>query len=137
MSTNEQDISENISEPGSYAPISMGDFFKKIEDEKYGELDDDYKLKDEATYSEQITNFRKIHSDADQLFNKRDEAIDKYKEALRRNESNEHIRITYSRLMILTYYIKRLIIDFFEKSNEEQTKIDDHYQSWANTSSIK
>ena len=73
---------------------------------------------------------------ADDLFNKRDAAIEKYKEALQ-NESKEHKRLTKLRLLTLNYYINRLIITYFKKAEEEQTTTDNYFQSWADTSSIK
>jgi hypothetical protein len=133
MTTNE----EQISEPGSYSPTSIDRLLKDSIEGEFGELDDNYKLKDEDTYAQQITEFRRIHSDADDLFNKRDDAIERYKEALQKNESTEHIRIANVRMMTLNYYIKRLIIDFLKKSEEEQTITDSHYQDWANMSSIQ
>ena len=133
MSADEQNVSAKMSGKIDFTPTSV----QKMIGGENEELEDGYKLKEEETYSKEITSLRKTHSDADHLFNKRDEAIEKYEEALNKKESKEHIRIANLRLKTLNYYIKRLIIDFIVKTEEEKTKIDDHYQSWADNSSIK
>ena len=124
-------------EPGSFTPQSVSDLLNYTEDDDIQGLDENFKLIDEQTYSSEIENLRKIQSDADALFKKRDAAIEKYKEAVKLNESNEHKRIIKLRLLTLNYYINRLIITYFKKSEEEQTTIDEYYQKWLDTASIK
>jgi hypothetical protein len=128
-----------LAEPGSFTPQSVENLleYTDSDNETITGLDENYKLIDERTYASDITEFRNVHSDADDLFNKRDAAIEKYKEALQKNESKEHKRLTKLRLLTLNYYINRLIITYFKKAEEEQTTTDNYFQRWADTSSIK
>lgn len=140
MTTNESiDDYPDLTEAGSFIPEPVEDLLQYKENDNgiVGELDDNYKLIDEETYATDIADFRNTYSDADDLFNKRDAAIEKYKEALQKNESSEHKRITKLRMLTLNYYINRLIITYFKKSEEAETTTDNYFQSWADTSSIK
>ena len=136
---NTQDYYSELTEPGSFTPQSVEDLLEYTDNdnETITGLDENYKLIDEETYASDIADFRNTHSDADDLFNKRDAAIDKYKEALQQNESKEYKRLTKLRMLTLNYYINRLIINYFKKSEEAETTTDNYFQSWADTSSIK
>lgn len=90
-----------------------------------------FQLKDEETYSKEITEFRKKHKDADDLFNKRDEAINEFIDAVNNKISKEHIRIAKKRMDILNGYISRLIIGFFKKQELEEEMIKKHYEDWS------
>ena len=99
---NTQDYSE-LTEPGSFTPQSVEDLleYTDSDNETITGLDENYKLIDEETYSSDIADFRNTHSDADDLFNKRDAAIEKYKEALQQNVSKEYKRLTKLRMLTL------------------------------------
>ena len=90
-----------------------------------------YQLEEEKNYSKEITKFRKKHKDANDLFDKRDEAILEYIDTLNKNISKEHIRIAKKRMDILNGYISRLIIGFFKKQELEEEMIKKHYEDWS------
>jgi hypothetical protein len=135
---NTQEYSE-LTQPGSFTPQSVEDLleYTDSDNDTMAGIDENYKLIDEDTYASDIADFRNTHSDADDLFNKRDAAIDKYKEALQQNESTEYKRLTKIRMLTLNYYINRLIITYFKKSEEAETTYDNYLQNWSDTSSIK
>ena len=105
MTTNENTEYPDLTEQGSFSPSSVEDLLTYTENDNgiIEGLDDNYKLIDEETYASDIADFRNTHSDADDLFKKRDSAIEKYKEALQKNESKEHKRITKLRMLTLNY----------------------------------
>jgi hypothetical protein len=94
---------------------------------------DEYRIQDElGKYKKMIEAFRAAHKDADDMFIKRDEAIDEYIDTLNKNGSKEHIRIAKARLDTLNSYINRLVIGYFKEKERSKKKIEDHYTDWYN-----
>ena len=89
-------------------------------DGSIGLTPDQFKLPEEEEYSDEIAEFCIKHTDAQDIFTKRDEEIDKYISVLNEDESYDNVktekaRIAKARVDVLNGYISRLIIGYFKK----------------------
>ena len=86
--TEDYEVTESGSE-GSFTPQSIEDLLSYSEGDDIEGLDEDFKLIDEQTYASEIKNFRKLHSDADDLFKKEIKQLKNIKKLYRKmNQKN-------------------------------------------------
>ena len=109
----ESSLAKSIEESDAFQAFEESSLYRELVGTNEVNDDAQYKLEDETTYADEIIDFRFNHSDADDLFNKRDEAIQVYKDSL--SKSKEEQRIASKRLETLNGYIERLIIGYFKK----------------------
>ena len=87
-----------------------------------------YKNADEADYVTELAALRLTSTDIDDLFTKRDSAIDDYTNILNTEpDSTELLRIYKNRLDVLNSYIERLAVGYVKQQEREETVKDTYY----------
>ena len=87
-----------------------------------------YKNADEADYVTELEALRLTSTDINDLFTKRDSAIDDYTNILNTEpDSTELLRIYKNRLDVLNSYIERLAVGYVKQQEREKTLKDTYY----------
>ena len=88
----------------------------------------EYKNADEADYVTELAALRLASTDIDDLFTRRDSAIDDYTNVLNTEpDSTELVRIYKKRLDVLNSYIERLAVGYIKQQERSDTIIDNYY----------
>lgn len=88
-----------------------------------------YKNADEADYATELAALRLTSTDIDNLFTRRDSAIDDYTNVLNTEpDSTELVRIYKKRLDVLNSYIERLAVGYIIQQERSDTVIDNYYE---------